>query len=440
MARRRVSVLVAAICVALAAPVASASATPVAGGAGGPGASAGSGAVGPGVVVGLVPGDARVDEQGSVQGGAQGGDRADVGARLRAGLQRVTGAGAAASFGEVADEHGTVRAGSGVADLATGAPVRTDGRYRAGSITKMFTATTVLQLVGEHRIGLDDPVERYLPGLVPNGGNITIRQLMNHSSGLWDPTNEPDGGVFPAFKTAEEARTWYREGGPSHSVPRSQVVAASVAHAPYFPPGTSWHYSNVNYTLLGMVVEKVTGHGYAHEIEARILRPLGMTRTYLPGAATDIRGPHAHGYVTLVEGPGPDQRTDFDLTVQSVTWANSAGELISTTDDLLRFERALLGGRLLSPELMKEMSTTIPVTADGSPSRMTYGLGLARVQLSCGPVYGHDGSMPGYQSQLWSSGTRSLAESTTPRGDGPQQIAQYQAQGQLLEDVFCGGR
>ncbi|MFJ4183855.1 serine hydrolase domain-containing protein [Kitasatospora sp. NPDC089509] len=404
MARRTVSVMVvAAVCLALAAPVASAGAAePGAGGA----------------------------RSGDTRSGGAGGARA-------AALKAVTDAGAAAAIAEVRDEDGVWRAGTGVADLATGAPVRTDGRFRAGSITKVFTSTTVLQLVGEGRVGLDDPIERYLPGLVPNGGNITVHQLLNHSSGLWDPTNEK-GGLFPDVTDPVALRTWIDQGGLTRTITPAQVVAASVAHAPNFPPGARFSYSNVNYTLLGMIIERVTGHGYAQEITARILRPLGLSGTYFPGTATDIRGRHAHGYVTLPEGPAPEER-DRDVTVASVSWANSAGELISTLADLNRFERALLGGRLLSPQLMAAMRTTIPVPVDGRPSGLEYGLGLARLQLSCGAVYGHDGAVTGYSSQLWSSGDRQVAMSVTTRGGATEATAQLVAEGGFLEQAFCGG-
>ncbi|MEV7598158.1 serine hydrolase domain-containing protein [Kitasatospora sp. NPDC089797] len=414
MARRTVSVLVAAVCLALAAPVASA-------GAAEPGA-AGAGAAGPGVV-----------GAGAAGAGAGGGE----GQARRAALKAVTAAGAAGAIAEVRDGRGVWRAGSGVADLATGAPVRTDGRFRAGSITKVFTATTVLQLVGEGRVGLDDPIERYLPGLVPNGGGITVRQLLDHSSGLWDPTNEP-GGLFPQTTDPVVIGAWLDEGGLTRAITPAQVVAASVAHAPNFPPGARFSYSNVNYALLGMIIERVTGRGYAQEITARILRPLGLGGTYFPGSATDIRGPHAHGYWTLAEGPRPEDRIDRDVTVQSVTWANSAGELISTLADLNRFEQALLGGRLLSPRLMAEMRTTIPAGGDGRVGRLDYGLGLARLQLSCGPVYGHDGGVPGFSSQLWGTADRQVALSVTSRGDQPQAVAQLAAEGGFLEQAFCG--
>ncbi|MFI2608244.1 serine hydrolase domain-containing protein [Kitasatospora sp. NPDC018619] len=395
MARRTLSALVGAVCLALAGPVVSAGAAEAAGGRPG-------------------PGDPRA-----------------------AALRAVTGAGAVAAIAEVRDGKGVWRGASGVSDLVTGAPVRPDGRFRAGSVTKVFTATTVLQLVGEGRIGLDDPVERYLPGLVPNGDHITVRQLLGHRSGLWDSTNEK-GGVFPDWTDPAVVRAWLDQGGLTRSVTPAQVVASSVAHPPVFPPGATFGYSNVNYTLLGMVIEKVTGRGYAQEITARVLRPLGLTGTYFPGAATGIRGPHAHGYWTLPAGPGPQGGGDRDITVASVTWANSAGELVSTLSDLNRFDKALLEGRLLPPALLKEMAATTPIVIDGVPASVGYGLGLARWELSCGPVYGHDGSVPGYGTQMWSSGDRQVTLSVTPRGDETQAVAQLQAEAGFLEQAFCG--
>ncbi|MFF2149080.1 serine hydrolase domain-containing protein [Kitasatospora sp. NPDC058190] len=415
MTRRTVSALVAMVCLALAAPVASAS------------------AVEPNAVEPNVAAPNTAVKDTAVKDTAV----RDAASRRAEALKAVTRAGAVAAIAQVRDEDGVWRAGTGAADLTTGAPVRTDGRFRAGSITKMFTSTTVLQLVGEGRVGLDDPIERYLPGAVPNGEHITVRQLLNHSSGLWDPTNEK-GGVFPDLADPGVLRNWLDQGGMTRTITPAQVVATSVAHAPNFPPGERFAYSNVNYTLLGMIIERVTGRGYAQEISARILRPLGMNGTSFPGTATDIRGPHAHGYLTLVEGPGPEDRSDRDVTVASVSWANSAGELISTLDDLNRFEKALLGGRLLSEKLMREMTTTIPVKVNGQPTGLDYGLGLARLQLSCGPVYGHDGSVAGYSSQLWSSGGRQVALSVTPRGDQKQGLAQLIAQGGFLEEAFCG--
>ncbi|WP_188299512.1 serine hydrolase domain-containing protein [Streptomyces sp. CBMA156] len=359
--------------------------------------------------------------------------------RRTAGLRAITAAGAVAAIAEIKDGKGTWRGRSGVSDLATNAPVRTDGRFRAGSVTKTFTATTVLQLVGEHRIGLDEPVERYLPGLVPDGARITVRQLLNHSSGLWDSTNEK-GGLFPDQQDPAAIRNWLDQGGMTRTITPAQVVAASVAHAPNFPPGSTFGYSNVNYTLLGMIIEKVTGHGYAQEITARILRPLGLESTYFPGTATGIRGQHAHGYMTVVEGPGPQDVSDRDVTEASVSWANSAGELISTLSDLNRFEQALLGGRLLKPELLREMTTTIPIEVNGQPTGLSYGLGLAKGQLSCGPIVGHDGGVSGYATQLWSSGDRQVAISVTMRGTPQEMGAQIGAEGAFLEATFCGDR
>ncbi|WP_082345482.1 serine hydrolase [Kitasatospora sp. MY 5-36] len=354
-----------------------------------------------------------------------------------AALRAVTGAGAVGAIAEVRDGNGVWRGASGVSDLATGAPVRADGRFRVGSVTKVFVSTTVLQLVGEGRIGLDEPVERYLPGLVPNGDHITVRQLLSHRSGLWDSTNEK-GGVFPDWTDAAVVRNWLDQGGLTRQITPAQVVASSVAHTPDFPPGTGYGYSNVNYTLLGMIIEKVTGHAYAQEVTARILRPLGLTDTYFPGTATGIRGPHAHGYWTVPEGPGPADHSDRDVTVASVTWANAAGEVISTLGDLNRFDKALQGGRLLPPALLKEMNTTTPIEVDGTPTGLGYGLGMASWQLSCGPIYGHNGSVSGYSSELWSSGDRQVSMSVTPRGGDAELVAQMRAEVGFLEQAFCG--
>ncbi|MFE4972897.1 serine hydrolase domain-containing protein [Kitasatospora sp. NPDC056651] len=354
-------------------------------------------------------------------------------------LRAVTGAGAAGAIAEIRDGNGTWRGASGVSDLATGAPIRADGRFRAGSVTKMFTATTVLQLVGEGRLGLDDPVERYLPGLVPNGGHITVRHLLNHTSGLWDSTNEK-GGVFPDWTDPAVTRDWLDRGGLTRPITPAQVVASSVAHAPNFPPGSAYSYSNVNFTLLGMIVEKVTGHGYAQEITARVLRPLGLDDTYFPGAATGIRGPHGHGYWMVPGSSAPDGRSERDVTLESTTWANSAGSLISTTADLNRFDKALLGGRLLPPTLLNEMTTTIPMKIEGLADTFGYGLGLARWQLSCGPIYGHNGSMPGYSTQAWTTAAndRQVSLSVTARGDDTQVNAELMAEVDFLEQAFCG--
>lgn len=199
MKRRLAHIVAAAVCLVLATPaapaLASAASSPPATGAADAAGAAGS--------------DDRGDQS----------DRTASGQRQRA-LAALPGAGAVSAIAEIRDRGGVWRGASGVADLATGAPVRGDGRFRAGSVTKVFVATTVLQLVGEHRIGLDDSVEKHLPGLIPGGAHITVRQLLNHTSGLWDPTNE-SGGIFPELFDPAVFRAWVADGGCCAPSPRA---------------------------------------------------------------------------------------------------------------------------------------------------------------------------------------------------------------------------
>ncbi|MGC0421131.1 serine hydrolase domain-containing protein [Embleya sp. AB8] len=382
---------------------------------------------------------AGADDANSVSASASSRPRPEAPAWQKA-LGGLTDAKAVSAIAAVHDANGTWRGGAGVSDRATGAPVHADGRFRIGSVTKTFVATTVLQLAGEGRLGLNDPVARHLPGLLPKvkgkDSTITVRQLLNQTSGLWDPTNEP-GGIFPDLDDPTVFRTWAARGGLNRTYTPKQLVTAAVGdpkvpgsgHAPYFEPGAGWAYSNTNYTIAGMLIEKVTGHPYAQEIDRRILRPLGMQRTSFPGTSTRIPGIHAKSYWYL----GPDA---MDVTEHNPSWGGAAGEMISTTDDLLRFNRALLNGRLLRPTEMREMQTT---TAIGpQPGGARYGMGLARLPLSCTTVWGHNGGIFGYSTQLWGNTDKQLSVSYTPFGAAAEQDAQSQANTALMEQVFCG--
>ncbi|KDN17066.1 serine hydrolase domain-containing protein [Amycolatopsis rifamycinica] len=263
---------------------------------------------------------------------------------------------------------------SGTGDLATGKPFPRDGPFRAGSVTKTFVATVVLQLVGAGRVALDAPVERYLPGLLPDT-RITVRQLLQHTSGLFNYT-EDLAGLDP-----ETLR--HRGAEPA------ELVAMALKHPPLFEPGAGWSYSNTNYILAGMIVERVTGHDLSGEIARRITRPLGLRGTYLPRRGDErLPSPHAVGY-TPVGGKLVDF-SDFDATI-----AGAAGGLVTTPSDLDRFYGALLGGRLLRPAELAEMKRTVPAEL-GIPGA-GYGLGLGSIPLSCGGVvWGHGGSIPGF--------------------------------------------
>ncbi|MDQ7803260.1 serine hydrolase domain-containing protein [Amycolatopsis sp. A133] len=271
------------------------------------------------------------------------------------------------------DGHRTRVVRSGTADLATGKPFPRNGSYRAGSVTKTFVATVVLQLVAEGRVRLDAPVERYLPGLLPDR-RITVRQLLQHTSGLYNYTDEFD-------RTDPEALR-HRGAEPA------ELVAMALKHPALFPPGTSWSYSNTNYIVAGMIAEKVTGHALTDEIARRITRPLGLHDTYLPRRGDErLPAPHAIGYV-----PGNGKLVDFSDFDATIAWA--AGGLVSTPADLNRFYGALLNGRLLRPAELAEMQRTVP--ADLGVPGAGYGLGLGRLPVSCGQFWGHQGGIIGF--------------------------------------------
>ncbi|AQZ68477.1 D-alanyl-D-alanine carboxypeptidase [[Actinomadura] parvosata subsp. kistnae] len=256
-----------------------------------------------------------------------------------------------------------------------------DGYVRIGSNTKTFTAVTVLQLVGEGKVKLDAPVEKYLPGLLRgkgiDGRRITVRQLLQHTSGLPEYTDTLfANGILPMLHEHHEPR---------------QLLDMALRKKAQFAPGTKWVYTNTNYIVAGLLIEKVTGHRASEEITRRTVDKIGLKRTYFPADGDEkIRDPHPTGYHRDdLEQPMTDV-TDFD---PSGAW--TAGQMISTPSDLNRFFTALLDGKLLKPAQLKEMRTTVAAPQIGRDGR--YGLGLSSVKLSCGvTAWGHGGSIPGY--------------------------------------------
>ncbi|KQV05724.1 hypothetical protein ASE03_08120 [Kitasatospora sp. Root187] len=314
----------------------------------------------------------------------------------------VEAGGASAVLGRVVQDGRTVWQGAaGQSDLDTGAPVRADGRFRIGSTTKTFVSTVVLQLVAEQKVKLDDPIERHLPGTVPNGANITVRQILNHTSGLYSFTSDPELGL----SSPEALRAWAESDRATTYRPQD-LLAMAFRHEPLFAPGTDWSYSNTNYIVAGQLVEKVTGRSWAKEVERRIIQPLGLHNTSMPSTSMAIPGPHAKGYLKFGD-------TRIDVTRLNPSMAGSAGAGISTTADLTRFNAALLGGRLLRPAELAEMKTPSPqALAHG----VGYGLGLWRTVLPCGEFWGHDGAIPGYATMLMGdvTGRRQISYSGNP--------------------------
>ena len=260
----------------------------------------------------------------------------------------VTHDGFPGAMASVRDRDGKIRTyTAGVGNLATGVAVPRNGRVRIASNTKMFTATVVLQLVGEGKVDLDAPVERYLPGVVRGHGNdgrrITVRMLLQQTSGLPDyDTIVSDGGG----SLADIAHTYFEP---------AQLVDAALAEHRHFRPGTKWEYSNTNYILLGLLAQRVTGRPIGEEITRRVIEPAGLHDTYWPRLGEQgIRGPHPHGYFAAAPG---DPWQDLTRLDPSLGWA--AGQLVSTPEDLGRFMAALVGGDLLAPAELKAMRTTV---------------------------------------------------------------------------------
>jgi D-alanyl-D-alanine carboxypeptidase len=300
---------------------------------------------------------------------------------------------------------------AGVADRGTERRQRPQDRFRIGGTTETFVATVMLQLVAEHKVSLDDSVEQWLPGLIDgNGydaGKITIRQLLNQTSGIYNY-------VLSTTVLADVIGTPFLEHRFDSKTPE-QLVGLAVAYPPAFAPGTSWGDSSTNYVLAGMIIEKATGRSLADEIHDRIAGPLHLTGTYEPAAGdTEIDGPHGREYSQL-NLVGPDLPS-YDVTELNPGWVFASGDMISTTGDLDTFFNALLRGRLLPPAEQREMFTMTETTS-WIPG-MAYGDGVSSTTLSCGTtVYGMFGGTEGSWTYTYGTQDGGHMLSTNVNGD-----------------------
>ncbi|NEA65425.1 serine hydrolase domain-containing protein [Streptomyces sp. SID12488] len=334
---------------------------------------------------------------------------------LRTALAGLPDADATAALVRVGGTGGVWRGSAGVHDLASGRAADPDARFRAGSTTKAVTAAVVLQLAAEGRVDLGRPARHYLPDLIPSTyEHVTVRQLLNHTSGI--PAADGTGTTF------EE---WYARRFDLHS-PR-EMVADATAKKPEFAPGTEQHYLNINYTVLGLLIERTTGHSYEQETTRRVFAPLGMRNTYFPCSDPDIRGPHNHGYQAVARADGT---TEFrDVTVWGTTDSWAAGAMISTTADLERFLTALFRGRVVPRTQLEEMFT-LPAGVPGA----TMSAGLQRYVTPDGTeVWLKSGGRWGYNSVI--AATRDLSRtlvysvnSTDAKGQGLNPVAARIAQ------------
>lgn len=355
---------------------------------------------------------------------------------LDAALQAVEEAGVYGVYAAARDGEDRWRGAAGVADVRTGRPVTPDMRHRVGSVTKTFTAVAVLQLVGEGRVELDAPAAEYLPDLVPHGLDpaVTVRMLLNHTSGIGDH-------VLPAFPSLR----WDSPASIDHNrfrdIDPRRLARLGLAEPRTGAPGETWSYSNTNYVLAGLLLEEVTGEDAEAYITEHVIGPAGLRDTYFPRSPR-LQGPHPRMYESLFGLIDPPR----DYSVYDMSWAWVAGSLVSTMDDLNRFYAALFDGRLLGPDELAEMRRTVPTSDE--PGAPGYGLALMTLDLSCGTVWGHDGS-------VWGAGTIVLSSA-----DGERQASvglnrqKYQtvsedgelqphpadaALGTYLDRALCGG-
>jgi len=306
----------------------------------------------------------------------------------------------------------------GVRDRDSGAAMDIRARFRIGSVSKTFSSVVLLQLVQEGRIELDAPVNRYLPGLLPDD-RITVRHLLTHRSGLADYTDAMFEHTVPGFEAVRNRVFSYQE-----------LVDLSLSEPRTTEPGVAYKYSNTNFVVVGMLIEKITGKPVAQEYQRRIIKPLGLRNTSYVHPDVRIAGLHVRGYLH------PDEEGEplVDSTEQTVSWAQSAGAVISSPADLNTFMTALMRGRLLSPKTLEAMTTVTPT--DTTNTRF-YGLGLRRYDLSCGTqIYGHTGTVQGYYTYAFATrdGRRSLSAMANTSNKGSANTAL----GGTLEAAFCG--
>ncbi|ARF59162.1 alkaline D-peptidase [Streptomyces gilvosporeus] len=349
---------------------------------------------------------------------------------LQKAMQDIVDSGFAGVQLRVHDQRGEWVGSAGVRKLGEAAKPPTNGHFWIGSTTKTFTATLVLQLVAEGKIGLDAPVAHYLPKLGLDR-RITVRMLLQHTSGLFNYAGGErynDGTYVPGIPAA--GKEWVDN--RFHTYRPEELVRFALSKRPPFAPGTDQRYSNTNYTLALLLIEKVTGRSYAQEMQQRILRPLKLKETIVPGAGTQLPEPHAHGYYRYQDA---HQWKVVDVTRQNLSLLAGAGDMISTTQDLHTFISALLGGKLLPAKLLTEMRTP--------HGKLGYGFGLwvQDAGPNCGTIVHHNGGAPGGYGALMIStpdGSKTLTASITS-GDAAIDTAKEfgKATQRLIKEVFC---
>jgi len=285
--------------------------------------------------------------------------------------------------------------------LGATTPPRADTHFRIASNTKTMTAAVIMQLAQDSKLSLDDPVSKYVPG-VPNGDNITIAELLEMRSGLYNYSSAPE---VSASLDRDPTKVW----SPA------EVLAIAFARPPNFPPGTAYEYNNTNYALLGLIAEKVDGRPLAQAMQDRLFGALGMKHTVLPASAVNtIPDPYSHGYlygsssVALVGSPpySPEVQAaaragtlkPTDCTGQNPSYASAAGGAISTANDLATWIQALVAGRVLNAAYQRRWLDSLQPEDPSKPDGQQYGYGISQLRWGANTMYFHGGETPGYNS------------------------------------------
>ena len=332
----------------------------------------------------------------------------------------------------VHDGQGDWTGSAGASTLGGDRAPRTDGSFRIGSGTKAFAATVVLQLVDEGRVGLDSPAVEYLPqfDLDPR---ITVRMLLQHTSGVFNHAGEYYGGVFqPGIPT--DGKAWVDDRFASYAP--EDLVRFSLSKGLMFEPGTAWDYSNTNYVLARLLVENVTGKSFEGAMRERILAPLGLRDTVVPGAhSTNIPGPHAHGYMQYDDN---GTTATVDVSRQNPSYLSTGGDMISSTRDLQTFLSALLGARLLSESSLAAMLTPDPK----SPNMYGLGVEMQDMGADCGGrIVSINGFINGYAQLTYATVDAGTTVSVSANiGDvsfADMAAAGAKAMQRVTTEVFC---
>jgi D-alanyl-D-alanine carboxypeptidase len=284
--------------------------------------------------------------------------------------------------------------------LGTASPPRADTHFRIGSNTKTMTAAVIMQLAQENKLSLNDPVSKYIQG-VPNGDNITIAELLEMRSGLYNYTNAPE---VSASLDRDPTKVWST----------AEVLAIAFAHPPNFPPGTAYEYCNTSYALLGLIAEKLDGKPLAGCFQERLLGPLGLKNTLLPASTSNtLPDPYSHGYMygdsafALVDKPySPELQAaarigtlkPTDYTGQNPSYASAAGGVISTANDLASWIQALVGGRVLNADTQRRWLDSPQPEHPAKPDGQQYGYGITQLRWGTNKIYFHGGELPGFNS------------------------------------------